>query len=76
MINIYHAEIMKRYDEIMKKFAYKRLRTEKTIVSNRYSEERNLIPRNELLEHVSLSIIRNVLAGIPELKEWGENNAN
>lgn len=40
------------------------------MVSERYLEEVNLIQEDELLEHVSLAVLRSSAAGIPAIVGW------
>ncbi len=40
------------------------------MVSEKYLEDANLISEDELLEHVSLSVLRNSEAGIPQIMDW------
>jgi len=40
------------------------------MISERYLEDANLISKDELLENVSLSMLRSSLAGIPGIADW------
>src|SRR4030067_1021865 len=42
------------------------------MVSERYLEDANLISKDELLEHVSLSVLRNASAAIPFITDWSK----
>jgi hypothetical protein len=39
-------------------------------MNEKYSEEANFISKSDLLEHVSLSVLRNSTAGIPIITDW------
>jgi hypothetical protein len=42
------------------------------MVPEKYLEEANLIQEDELLEHVSLSVLRNTAVGIPVIMDWSK----
>jgi hypothetical protein len=39
-------------------------------MDEKYFEEANLIPKDELLEHVSLSVLRSTAIGLPGIADW------